>query len=41
MDLCFGEGRDGSGQAYNRLFTIGKDKFLFEYNIKKSSKELL
>ena len=36
-DIAFGEGIDDNGDIKHRLFSIGKDRRLFEYNIYTST----
>lgn len=37
--ICFGESLDENEQVKTRLFSIGKDRRLYEYDIKESSED--
>jgi WD40 repeat protein len=39
--ICFGESLKDGGEKRHRLFSIGEDKYLFEYNVERSNKENL
>lgn len=37
--ICFGESLDENNEVQLRLFSIGKDRILFEYNVRESSEK--